>query len=243
MSALECDSVRLSLGALVLGALPPDEREQVRRHVDGCARCQAELAELTPLPGLLNLVRPEEIPVSDHEDVRPSPRMLESLLNSAESALDRQPVEDTGPDSDAEVSDLTSRRRTRVRALAAMAAAALVAAAVWVVVLATGSSNDSDLGVVTASATGPDGVIKVTVELTPDNVGTAVAVEVTGADQGHECDLVVVTTDGDDDVVASWTTDYVGTAQVVGHTRFATTAIERLDITTDDGVLLTIPVP
>ena len=83
MTVPECTSYRLALGALVLGALAPSEREQVERHVAACERCRAELAELASLPGMLNLVRPDDIPTSDEDDLQPTPRLLESLLTAA----------------------------------------------------------------------------------------------------------------------------------------------------------------
>jgi anti-sigma factor RsiW len=48
-----CDHVRQSIGAYVLGALPPDEAADVRLHLESCPECAAELAALSPLPELL----------------------------------------------------------------------------------------------------------------------------------------------------------------------------------------------
>ena len=49
-----CDHVEEALGALVLGALEPGERDLVETHVASCPPCAAALAELAPLPALLN---------------------------------------------------------------------------------------------------------------------------------------------------------------------------------------------
>jgi hypothetical protein len=43
----------MSLGIYVLGAADAPERERVEAHLRGCPACRAELARLTPLPGLL----------------------------------------------------------------------------------------------------------------------------------------------------------------------------------------------
>jgi hypothetical protein len=45
--------MRPALGAYVLGALPPDEAAEVRRHIESCPECAAEHAALAPLPELL----------------------------------------------------------------------------------------------------------------------------------------------------------------------------------------------
>jgi len=46
-------ALRESLGALVLGHLPPDEADQVRTHLAGCAQCGADMQELTPAASAL----------------------------------------------------------------------------------------------------------------------------------------------------------------------------------------------
>jgi anti-sigma factor RsiW len=49
-------SVHLLLGAYVLGGLSTDERRIFEQHLDGCARCRAELAAAAPIPGMLRRV-------------------------------------------------------------------------------------------------------------------------------------------------------------------------------------------
>ena len=256
MTVPECTSYRLALGALVLGALAPSEREQVERHVAACERCRAELAELASLPGMLNLVRPDDIPTSDEDDLQPTPRLLESLLTAAAdepSPTPSTPALDvarhtsthgrhrgtTRPPRRRDPSG-PSRRSTWLLGVGAAAAAVVVAVIVWVVV-GTGSPNDPDRADVTASATDPTTLVSATVALAPAGDGTDVEVTISGVPSGAECDLVVVSTDGDDDIAASWTASYAGSASVTGHVRFDTDDIERLDVTTDDGVIVTVP--
>jgi anti-sigma factor RsiW len=50
--------LRLSIGALLLGALAPAERHRVLDHLDGCPSCRDELIALAPLPALLRRARP-----------------------------------------------------------------------------------------------------------------------------------------------------------------------------------------
>jgi anti-sigma factor RsiW len=51
-------TIRESLGAYALGQLPRHERIAVRAHLDGCAACRAELAEIEPVVGPLGRVDP-----------------------------------------------------------------------------------------------------------------------------------------------------------------------------------------
>ena len=52
---MNCEHLRPALGAYVLGGLDPDEAAAVRRHLETCEECAAELDALIPLPGLLSL--------------------------------------------------------------------------------------------------------------------------------------------------------------------------------------------
>ncbi len=58
MNRDEHRTIRESLGAYALGQLPRHERIAVRAHLDGCAACRAELAEIEPVVGPLGRVDP-----------------------------------------------------------------------------------------------------------------------------------------------------------------------------------------
>lgn len=51
--------LRELLGAFALDGLPDDARAAMRAHLDGCATCRAELAEIAPLAGDLRGVDPD----------------------------------------------------------------------------------------------------------------------------------------------------------------------------------------
>jgi anti-sigma factor RsiW len=53
--------LREQLGWYALGHGTPEERAGVRAHLDGCAACRAELAELTPLTRWLDRVDPDRL--------------------------------------------------------------------------------------------------------------------------------------------------------------------------------------
>lgn len=59
--APEHRELRELLGAFVLGGLPEDARAAVRAHLDGCATCRAELAEIAPLSEDLRGVNPDAL--------------------------------------------------------------------------------------------------------------------------------------------------------------------------------------
>lgn len=72
-------------GPYVLGALPPEERHAFEEHLDGCARCQAEVREFAGLPGLLSRLPADELPAAlEGAPEPPSPvSVLPSLLRAA----------------------------------------------------------------------------------------------------------------------------------------------------------------
>ena len=55
-----CQRVGILLGVFVLGGLRGHEEFLVRTHLAGCRQCQAEYEELAEVPGLLDLLTPEE---------------------------------------------------------------------------------------------------------------------------------------------------------------------------------------
>jgi hypothetical protein len=75
-----CRDIRPELGGYVLGALEPDEAAEVRRHIDGCARCASEHASLMELPGLLDLAQGIDAAAG------PAPAVEERVLDSVARA-------------------------------------------------------------------------------------------------------------------------------------------------------------
>ena len=70
-----CRSHAEQVGAYVLGALEPDEMDEMRMHLAECPRCSAEVRSLTELPALLDLVQ------ADAEVAVPSPGLEEEVLD------------------------------------------------------------------------------------------------------------------------------------------------------------------
>lgn len=115
--------LRELLGSYTLGHLGGDDRAMVRAHLDGCATCRADLAEIEPLGDLLATVDPARFDLP----ALPPSSLGESIR--ARVADEREVVE----------SDQVSRRRASARHRAATRTAyGAVAAAVAVAVLVGG---------------------------------------------------------------------------------------------------------
>jgi len=176
-----CSDTSVALGAYVLGALEPAERQQVEEHLRACPACAAELEGFRSLPGLLDRVRPEDL-VS--VPVAPSPDLF---ARTAAAAVG------------------TERPRTlrsRTWALVAAAVLAVLGVGVGVTVWATGQGEQ------TASATA--GPVQVSVTASPARDGSALEVTVAGLRPGETCRVVAVDSDGGRYDAGSWPTSAEG---------------------------------
>lgn len=79
MNRDEHRAVRTSLGGYVLGQLPESERVAVRAHLDGCAVCRAEVAEIDPVVGPLRGADPARLDTTP----TPSPWLGERIVARA----------------------------------------------------------------------------------------------------------------------------------------------------------------
>ena len=95
------------VGGYVLDALEPDEMEEMRQHAAGCPICGPETRRMAALPGLLDTVKPGDVPPP-----AASPEVEEAILDRF--ARERQPA-------------AAPRRRLRVQRRAVAAALAAVA--------------------------------------------------------------------------------------------------------------------
>ncbi len=177
-----CDEVRISLGALAVSALDPDEELHVREHVAGCEQCAAELAELSGTVDLLAAAKPLALPAA----VQPDRRVLDGLLVTVREERRR------------------ARRRRFVMGLAAAAAGAVFAGTGALLV------GDDDPAppvepIATAELHGSAGAVALDVELFAKAWGTAVHGAVAGVPPGATCSLVAVGVDGSREVAATWT--------------------------------------
>jgi Putative zinc-finger len=166
MRAEGCREWRESLGALVLGQLPADERAAVRAHVERCADCRSELARLEPVAEALLLVDPEQV------EAAPAPPRTLAYRVAKGIAAER-----------------IARRRRRLRIGVGVAtAAAAVAAVVLALVLAGGNPGPgaSPGKKRVAFASTPRG-IEIGAELAPRPWGSEISLKVRGIRPGTRC--------------------------------------------------------
>ena len=211
-------------GAYVLGSLSPAERREFEAHLDGCRTCSRAVRDLAGLPGLLGRLGPE---VLDQPEPEPVP---ETLLPRLSRAVRRQ-----------------QQRRTWLTAGAAAAAAVVVTVGGAVVL-------DQPSGTPTATPSAPTSVftaparpmnqvahdvMTAKVSLTPVAWGTRLDLTCSyphgtvGYETGSFA-LVVHTTDGRTERVATWNGLPGQSMKVSGATAaqasdIASVAVTRLD--------------
>lgn len=237
---LDCADAEIALGALVLGALDPAEREQVEAHVQTCPACAAALAEIAPLPGLLHraALSPAEL------ELEPAPqRILDGALASVRAeqaaAAPAPAPAPVGPASAPLAPVVPLRRRRLLPLLAAVAVAVLalvLGGAVW-------QARHQGPTTMTASGASVANGVKATVVMTPTEAGTTLDLTLSGVTPGEHCSLVAVSSTGTHEVTSTWVANYEGEATITGSTGISLADIARFDITTPDGqTLLQVPV-
>lgn len=196
---MSCDFHEWS-AAYVLGSLSPAERTDYERHLAGCDECAGAVRQLAGLPGLLAKVPPDVLETPPAGGDRPVPdTLLPALVDAARR----------------------DQRRRSVRLLAAAAAAAVVVAGGSAAVAATVAHDDSARSTTPPAATAPDiadplrlmpvgpGSSTGWVSLTPVAWGTRLDLTCEydspyGGHAAYAYALVVTTTDGRTEQVATW---------------------------------------
>lgn len=120
---MTCEEVRLALGAHALGALEPDEAEEIDTHLATCEACGAELLDLEGVAGFLGKVSEADVALV----ASPPRQVLDRLL------LDRLQRD-------------RARRHRRGRLLIAVAASAavlVVGGTVWTVTQQNGGTQSA----------------------------------------------------------------------------------------------------
>ena len=185
---MRCEAARLSLGAYVLDGLDSDDRTAVEAHLQDCATCTTELADLAVLPSLLGLLTAEEVEAGSPT---PSPDGYDRLLARAEEHVTLRP---------------DRHRWTRRRAGVAAVAAAVV------VVSGVAGLTRSGTAPQAHTYTAVSGPVHMSVTLTDEVRGTGLDVSVRGVAGNQQCSLVAVARDGTRQTVSTWQTTYTGKA-------------------------------
>jgi anti-sigma-K factor RskA len=199
------------VGGYALGALEPDEMEEMRRHVAVCPHCGPEIDRLAALPGLLDRIAPADVPPPSL-----SPQVEEAVLDrvarerreeAARGAADPR-VEPSrrgawlGRAARADRGAAPPRRRDRGPALAhrslALAAACVLALAVaFGVVLAVGGGDDEAPAYARVSLDATvAGSGSATAELDEVPAGTRIRLETRGLRSGSQYEVWCIRSDG-----------------------------------------------
>jgi hypothetical protein len=226
-------SMRIALGAYLLGALHPAEHAQVEAHVAECPDCRAELAELAGLPGQLARVSLAEIEDIDTDTpAEPEPAALEQAVHRL--ARRRR----------------VSRRRWLAAATAAVLLAAGGAAGATAAATRAGPATPPQAHAPAAAAgqtltgTNPTTGVAARVTLYPSPAGTTVEIRLYGVARGRVCRLVAVGTDGHQETASTWRAGYDGGTTVPGATAITPDHLASLRVVAaDDTRLVTLPGP
>jgi anti-sigma factor RsiW len=212
------EELRFSLGAYVLGALTPAERDVIDAHLAECPACVTELDQLTSLPLFLDLVSGEEVALMGASAGAPDDRLVDRVVAAA----------------------LAERRASRRKRWLVSVAAALV--------LIAGSSvagvvlSPSGHAPVTTAAvfdrTDPNTHAWARIAVQQKGWGASLQLTLAGVPAGQHCRLVAVGRDGTTDVAASWEATYTGTATLTGATSLQLSSTAAYDIVTVDGTRL-----
>ncbi len=169
MRTEDCREWRESLGAHALGQLPEEERAGLDAHLEGCAECRAELAELESVARVMPLADPERFAEPAQPPAGLGKRIEATIASERRSS---------------------GRRRLRLRfGLALGGATAAAAAAVLAIFVLGGGSSASPEQRVSFSSL-PAGM-KIAATLEPRAYGTEVHMYVEGVPSGTLCRVVL----------------------------------------------------
>lgn len=171
-----CDDVRVLLGAYALGSLDPPEEQLVRDHLESCAACSAEFADLGRTASALALVDLADV-IGPAEAPDNLPRLLAQVR--------------------------AFRRRRRLAALAVAASVAVLAGIGGLVAGGDGELPVSEPPPV-ASVSAEEAGVSLAVDAWDKGWGTALRAEISGVPAGSRCSLVAVGQDGTREIAASW---------------------------------------
>jgi hypothetical protein len=205
----------MAIGAYVLGALDVEERRATEQHLATCESCREALLQFAHLPGLLHTVPLEDI---QSEEPEPTPPFqVPARRRRPARRLPRTPPV----------------RRTPRRTLLAMAAIVVIAVAG----LLGWQTLDDDAPQASVTWTATDS-IDVAAKLTGQPWGTDIQLRMADLRPGQHCRLVIHARNGDMETSGWWATTSTYRADVPASTSIPLTDIDRLEVVTAGGTVL-----
>jgi hypothetical protein len=232
----------MTLGVYLLGALEPAERSAFESHLSFCDICRTELVRLSPLPGLLNQITPE-----DFADDLPSTAVAGAPVATKAQPVTEPvplprlpgPVEPLGTPVREPAEPPRSRRYWRVAAAAAAVVVLAVAG-----VFGWGALRQPPPGAgVTWSVQAGDTSVRA--RLVEHEWGTEIQSEIHGLPPGRECYLKVYGHYGKFEIAGWWGTDHDPDAEIPASTSIQLGKITKQEYLLDDKetVVATIQAP
>lgn len=249
---MNCEDVRLSLGAHALGALEPDEAVEMDNHLATCDACLTEFTELSGLTHFLAKVSERDVELV----TRPPRQVLDRLLNDRAKRHRRGRLMLVAAASVAVlavggtvVSTVVAQRNSGGSASVASAPKAAESQAADAQPFGAAATPEPSIAakverdmVPGLTFKGRSGKVRALVTATPGQSGTAVTVVVTGVPVGTQCSLTVVSRSGaQETAVKVWTItaeDYERETAFPGTTTFEVQDIARFDLVTSAGKTL-----
>jgi anti-sigma-K factor RskA len=184
-----CPTHGALIGGYALGALEPEEMEEMRRHVAVCPQCGPEAQRLQGLPGLLDRIAPADVPPPTL-----SPQVEEAVLDRF--ARERR-EEGAGGASERRAGRWTRRPALLGRRPLAFAAACLIALAVALALVLPGGDEDDRAAYASVSLdprAGSSGSATAWLDDVP--AGTRIQLEARGLPAGSEHEVWCIRADG-----------------------------------------------
>jgi anti-sigma-K factor RskA len=194
---VSCPTHGQLVGGYALGALEPEEMEEMRRHVAVCPHCGSEIDRLAALPALLDRIAPADVPPPSL-----SPQVEEAVLDR----FARERREEAARGAAEGRAARRARRAARPgrgpaplarRPLALVAACVVALAVAFGVVLAVEDGDDGSPAYASVSLEATvAGSGSATAELDAVPAGTRIRLEAGGLRTGSEYEVWCIGTDG-----------------------------------------------
>ncbi|MCO4275705.1 zf-HC2 domain-containing protein [Pseudarthrobacter sp. HLT3-5] len=198
------------LGAYVLGGLDPADSQRFEAHLEDCADCRTELAELESLPALL-----DALPVPD----------AVALTGSARPAVAPEPASSVPR----RVLDELATRRRKLRrrwaaVVGAVAAASLALGVAAAPLLSRPPEPDASYSVQSGNG------LQFSIDLARKTWGTELAVNGSKLPLDGTLSLWIRDRDGGEDRACAWTATPSGRVKVMGATPLQLASIASLEL-------------
>jgi hypothetical protein len=218
--------VSVRLGVYALGAADAAEIVLVESHLAACPGCQAELASLKPLPGLLARVPVHLIRADSADPIQREPAVAGPIAGAA-SGRARAPE---GP-------------VWRWRSAAGVAVAAVLGAvAAFGLARADpgGPAASAPPASVTVSAANPVTHVRITVVLTGTSWGTSIRLQASGLPLNQSCRLIVRSRAGATEVAGTWDAWSTGPVTIPASVGWRPADISSVQVATASRNLVTV---